>query len=38
MRLADNLHRHKISDKLEFWPDRTSDFGVTFDLVQSIAC
>ena len=46
MRLADNLARHKISGKFEFWPDRTIDFKVTcfsaqnpiFDLVRSIAC
>ena len=45
MRLAGNLHRHKISEEFEFRPDRTIDFEVTcyivpksaiFDLVWSI--
>ena len=49
MEVADNLDRHKISDKLEFRHDRSVHFGVTcpwvpkkatyiFDFVQSIAC
>ena len=47
MRLADNQDRHKISNKFEFRPDRTSDLGVTcplvpkniiLDLVQTRAC
>ena len=25
---AGNKDRHKISDKFEFWPDRTTPFGV----------
>ena len=33
MRLADNMHRHKISDKFEFRLDRTIDLGVTCPLV-----
>ena len=46
MRHADNLHRHKISDEFEFWPDRTIDWSyfpfsaknAIFDLVRSIDC
>ena len=34
MSLADNLERHKISDKFKFGPDQTIDFGVTCPLVQ----
>ena len=33
MRLADNLHRHKIWDMFEFRLDQTFDFGVTCTLV-----
>ena len=29
VKLAGNQDRHKISDWLEFWPDRISHFGVT---------
>ena len=29
-RLAGNEDMHKISDKLEFWPDRTTDYGVSY--------
>ena len=32
MKVADNLDRHKISNKFEFWSDRTIDFGVTCPL------
>ena len=47
MRLADNLDRHKISNKFKFRPDQMCDFGVsgplvskktTVEVVQSIAC
>ena len=47
MKLTDNQYKCKSSDKFEFLPDWTFDFGVTcplvpkkpiFDLVRSIAC
>ena len=28
--LAGNEDMHKISDEFEFWPDRTTDYGVSY--------